>query len=123
VKDKKQEIKLEPLDIARRAVELASDKQAEDIVLLDTRQATSYTDYVIVCSAESDRQLDAIFKEILDTMKKELSASFHTEGTSESGWILLDYLGVVIHIFSQELRDYYKLESIYDNSPRLLTIQ
>ena len=114
---------LEPIEIARRAVELASDKQAEDIVLLDTRQATSYTDYIVICSAESDRQIDAVYKEILDTLKKEKVTSFHSEGSSDSGWILLDYLGVIIHIFSKELRDYYNLETIYDKSPRLLRIQ
>jgi ribosome-associated protein len=102
---------------------LALDKQAEDVVLLDTRQAASYTDYIVICSAETDRQLDAIHREILDALKKESVAPYRSEGDSESGWILMDYLGVVIHIFSRELRDYYSLESVYEKAARLLTIQ
>jgi ribosome-associated protein len=118
-----KEIELDSLQIARRAVELASDKQAEDVVLLDARQAASYTDYIVICSAESDRQLDAIQNEIMDTLKKESVLPYKSEGSSDSGWILLDYLGVVIHMFSRELRDYYSLESVYEKAPRLLTIQ
>jgi ribosome-associated protein len=102
---------------------LASDKQAEDVVLLDARQAASYTDYIVICSAESDRQLDAIQNEIMDSLKKESVLPYKSEGSSDSGWILLDYLGVVIHMFSRELRDYYSLESVYEKAPRLLTIQ
>ena len=102
---------------------MALDKQAEDVVLLDTRQATSYTDYIVICSAETDRQLDAIQGEIMDMLKKESILPYKSEGSSDSGWILLDYLGVVIHMFSRELRDYYSLESVYEKAPRLLTIQ
>lgn len=102
---------------------MASDKQAEDVVLLDVRQAASYTDYIVICSAESDRQLDAIQNEIMDTLKKESILPYKSEGSSDSGWMLLDYLGVVIHMFSRELRDYYSLESVYEKAPRLLTIQ
>jgi ribosome-associated protein len=109
--------------MARRAVELASDKQAEDVVLLDIRKATSYTDFIVICSAESDRQLDAIQGEIYDTLKKESVIPYRSEGSSESGWILMDYLGVVVHIFSAQLRNYYNLETVYDKASRLLTIQ
>ncbi|MCX6006167.1 MAG: ribosome silencing factor [Chloroflexi bacterium] len=111
------------MEIARRAVELASDKQAEDVILLDARQAASYTDYIVICSAESDRQLDAIHREILDNLKKNSILPYKSEGSSDSGWMLVDYIGVVIHIFSRELRDYYNLESVFEKAPRLLTIQ
>ena len=120
---KDKEIELDSLEIARRAVELASDKQAEDVILLDTRKAASYTDYIVICSAESDRQLDAIHREILDTLKKNSVLPYKSEGNSDSGWMLVDYLGVVIHIFSRELRDYYNLESVFEKATRLLTIQ
>jgi ribosome-associated protein len=118
-----KEIDLEPLEIARWAVELASDKQAEDIALLDARQTCSYTDYIVICSGETDRQMDAIQQEILDTLKKASVIPYRSEGNSDSGWILLDYLGVVIHIFSKEVRDFYCLESVYEKAPRLLRIQ
>ena len=111
------------MEIARRAVELASDKQAEDVVLLDMRQACSFTDYIVICSGDSDRQVDAIHHEILNSLKKESALPYRSEGDADSGWILMDYLGVVIHIFSKELRRFYDLESVYGKAIRLLTIQ
>ena len=118
-----KDIYLQPLEIARRVVELASEKQAEDIVLIDARQACSFTDYIVICSGETDRQLDAIRREITEALKKE-SLTFHkSEGDSDSGWILLDYVDVVIHIFSREMRNYYHLESIYEKAPQLIRIQ
>jgi len=118
-----EEKSLEPIEIARRAVELASDKQAEDVVLLDTRQACSFTDYIVICSGESDRQLDAIQNEITKSLGRESVKLYRGEGDSESGWILMDYLDVVIHIFSKEMRNFYDLENVYEKAPRLLRIQ
>jgi ribosome-associated protein len=77
----------------------------------------------VICSGDSDRQLDAIHHEILDSLKKEAVSSYRSEGDSESGWILIDYLGVVVHIFSKEMRGFYDLESVYEKAPRLLRIQ
>lgn len=109
--------------MARRAVELASDKQAEEVVLLDARKACSFTDYIVICSGDSDRQVDAIHREILNSLKKESAIPFHSEGDADSGWILLDYAGVIVHIFSKELRGFYSLENVYEKALRLLTIQ
>lgn len=117
------EKQLQPIEIARHTVELASDKLAEDVVLLDTRQACSFTDYIVICSGETDRQIDAIRNEILDSMKKLSVTPYRSEGYSESGWVLIDFLGVVVHIFSREMRGFYDLESVYEKAPRLLTIQ
>lgn len=102
---------------------MASDKQAEEVVLLDTRQSCSFTDYIVICSGETDRQIDAIFHEILTELKKYSAIPYHSEGDAESGWILIDYLGVIIHIFSRELRNFYDLENVYEKAPRLLRIQ
>jgi ribosome-associated protein len=93
------------------------------VVLLDMRQACSFTDYIVICSGDSDRQLDAIHHEILDSLKKESALPYRSEGDSDSGWILMDYLGSVIHIFSKEMRLFYDLESVYEKAVRLLTIQ
>ena len=102
---------------------MASDRQAEDVVLLDMRQACSFTDYIVICSGDSDRQLDAIHHEILDSLKRESALPYRSEGDSDSGWILMDYLGSVVHIFSKEMRRFYDLESVYEKAVRLLTIQ
>ncbi len=93
------------------------------MVLLDMRSACSFTDYIVICSGESDRQLDAIHNEILDTLRKESVIPYRSEGRSESGWILLDYLSVVVHIFSRDMRSFYDLENVYVKAPRLLSIQ
>jgi len=102
---------------------LASDKQAEEVVLLDTRQVCSFADYIVICSGETDRQIDAILNEITRSLKKLSVIPYHSEGNSDSGWVLLDYAGLVIHIFSRELRDYYRLENVYEKAPQLLRIQ
>lgn len=104
-------------------MELALDKQAEDVVLLDMRQVCSFTDYVVICSAETDRQIDAIRNEIMESLGRESVRLYHSEGQSDSGWILLDYLGAVIHIFSRQMRNFYDLENVYQKAPRLLRIQ
>ena len=93
------------------------------MVLLDVRQACSFTDYIVVCSGDSDRQVDAIHREMLNSLKKESAIAYHSEGDADSGWILLDYEGVVVHIFSKELRGFYSLENVYEKAVRLLTIQ
>lgn len=93
------------------------------MVLLDTRQACSFTDYIVICSGESDRQLDAIQNEITKSLGRESVKPYRGEGDSESGWILMDYLDVVIHIFSKEMRNFYDLENVYEKAPRLLRIQ
>lgn len=102
---------------------MASDKQAEEVVLLYTRQVCSFADYIVICSGETDRQIDAILGEITRSFKKLSIIPYHSEGNSDSGWVLLDYAGVVIHIFSRELRDYYRLENVYEKAPQLLRIQ
>ena len=93
------------------------------MVLLDVRQACSFTDYIVVCSGDSDRQVDAIHREMLNSLKKESAIPYHSEGDADSGWILLDYAGVVVHIFSKDLRGFYSLENVYEKAVRLLTIQ
>jgi ribosome-associated protein len=93
------------------------------VVLLDARQACSFADYIVICSGETDRQIDAVLGEITTELKKAGVVPYHSEGNSGSGWVLLDCSGVVIHVFSRELRDYYRLDSVYERAPQLLRIQ
>jgi len=104
-------------------VEAASDKQAGDIVLLDTRQLCSFADYFVICSAESDRQISAIADEIEKALKEEGVISHHSEGTAESGWVLLDFGDVLVHIFSSDQRGYYKLDELWGSAAPVVTIQ
>jgi len=78
--------------------------------LLDTRGICGFADYFVIVSGESARQLNAISDEIMQTLKKGAIAPLHREGTAASGWMLLDYGDVIVHIFSSEEREYYKLD-------------
>jgi len=104
-------------------VEAASDKQAIDIVLLDTRDVCSFADYFVICSGDSPRQIDAIRDEIEHVLKKRHILPHHHEGGTDSGWLLLDYGSVVIHIFAPLERDYYQLDRLWSQANALVRIQ
>jgi len=114
---------LETIDIARQAVEAASDKQAIDIALLDTRDVCSFADYFVICSGDSSRQIEAIRDAIEQMMKKQGIQPHHYEGSTDSGWLLMDYGGIVIHIFTPEEREYYQLDKLWGQANTLVRIQ
>ena len=110
--------------LARLAVAAAEDKKGEDIILLDLRRLSSVTDYFVICSGAVDRQLDAISDNVIDMIRREQRLKpRHVEGSGEVGWILLDYIDVVVHIFTPSLRSYYNLEALWANAPVLLRMQ
>ena len=102
--------------MAHRVVNVLSDKQATDIVLLDTQGVCSFTDYFVICSGESTRQVKALVDAVTETLKKENVLPLHIEGTGDSGWVLLDYGAVVVHVFGAFERDYYQLEKLWENA-------
>src|SRR4030042_1100188 len=114
---------LEAIEIARRAVEAASGKQAMDIVLLDARTACSFADYFVICAGDSERQIRSIQDEIEHNLKNDGVLPHHHEGTIESGWLLLDYGDVIVHIFSALEREYYQLDKLWNEATPLLRIQ
>jgi ribosome-associated protein len=107
-------------ELARRVAELADAKQASDIVALDMRGLVSYTDFLIVCTARNERQARAIQDEVQGSLKRDdgLLAA-RVEGEREAHWILLDYLDCILHVFSSDTRDYYRLEALWGEAPRL----
>jgi len=104
-------------------VEAASDKQAGDIVLLDARAVCSFADYFVICSGETGRQLQAIYEEIEHALKKKGILPHHHEGTIDSGWLLLDYGNVIVHIFAALEREYYQLDKLWGEANLVLRIQ
>jgi ribosome-associated protein len=104
-------------------VDAASDKQAIDIVLLDVRGMCGFADYFVICAGESSRQIGAIEDAIEKTLRSEGAASAHREGSSDSGWILLDYGDVIIHVFGEEERQFYNLDGFWRNAKTVLSIQ
>lgn len=91
---------------------------------MDLREITPFADYFVICSVDSDRQSRTLKEIILDEIKKELAVlPLSTEGEPASGWILLDYNTVIVHIFSRQARAYYRLEELWKAAPVILKIQ
>src|SRR5262245_145488 len=110
-------------EIAGRIVELAEDKKAADIVLLDLSALTTMADYFVICSGGSERQLDAIAGGIVDGMREEGVRPFGREGTAASHWVLVDFGGVIVHVFTPPERDYYDLERHWSEAKTVLRVQ
>ena len=112
-----------PLELARRIVELAEDKKAADIVLLDLAGLTTLADYFVICSGGSERQLDAIADGIISTLRDEKQKPIGREGVPASHWVLLDFGSVIVHIFTPPERDYYGLEKHWSEAKTVLRVQ
>jgi nicotinate-nucleotide adenylyltransferase len=112
-----------PLEVARRIVELAEDKKAADIVLLDLAGLTTLADAFVICSGGSERQLDAIADGIIEGMRAEKIRPIGREGTAVSHWVLVDFGSVVVHIFTPPERDYYSLEKHWSEAKTVLRVQ
>ena len=111
---------MSPEDLTQAIAAFAADKKAIDIVALDLRGIAGYTDFFLICSGGSDRQTKAIHDGIHEGMKKEKDTlPRRVEGLSEARWILMDYLDCVVHVFTPDTRDYYRLEQLWGDVPRL----
>jgi ribosome-associated protein len=102
------------------AVAAARDRKAEDIVVLDLRSASGFTDYFVICTGNNPRQITAI----ADAVREKLKHDFDerptlTEGVDRSEWILLDYFNFVVHVFSRDCRSFYGLERLWGNAERI----
>ena len=116
--------RLEPIELARHIIQLVEEKKGEDILLLDISELDAFTDYFVFCNGSSDRQLKALQESVLESAKKDLQIiPWSKEGTGESGWVLLDYGDVIVHLFSPEKRAYYDLEGLWNEGKVLLHIQ
>ncbi len=110
--------------LARGIVELISDKKGSDIVLLDIRRVSLLADYFVICSGASERQLRAIVDEVLEKVKKEAGVvPLNVEGVPSSGWVLVDYGSVIVHIFAPSLREYYSLERLWSEATMVVRVQ
>jgi ribosome-associated protein len=106
------------LQLAHRIADVATEKLATDIVILDMREVVTYTDYFVICSGRNPRQTQAIAEELRETLKREDRAiARHADGERQGDWILLDYLDVVVHVFTPDARAFYRLESLWGEVP------
>ena len=119
-----REWSLEEQALARRIVEIASDKQASDIVLLDIRPIASVADYFVVLSTGSERQMAAVVRDLEQTLRNEDGVRpLRVEGQAASGWVLMDYGDVIVHLFSVEQRAFYRLEELWSTAVPLVRMQ
>ena len=117
-----EELELEPLEVAQFVVDVASDKLAEDIVLLDLRGLAPFADYFVIMSAESSRQIEALEQDLTQALKDAGVPRHRREGTPASGWVLLDFSDVIIHVFSPEEREFYDLEHLWQRAPQVVRV-
>jgi ribosome silencing factor RsfS/YbeB/iojap len=114
----------EPLELARHAIDAIVDIKGEDVLLLDLRNLTVMTDYFVIGTANSDRQLNAMAMRVRETVKENQRViPTQVEGRGEDGWILMDYGSVIVHLFLPDTRRYYDLEGFWKEAPVLVKIQ
>ncbi len=114
---------LDPGQLARAAVDIASDKKASDVILLDIRDVTTIADYFVICSGNNRRQIQAIADAIDKQLGDQGAKVFHREGVAEVGWILLDFGDVIIHVFGPKEREYYQLERLWSEAKTVVYLQ
>ena len=109
---------LDPLAEAQLIAAVAQDKLAQDVVILDMRPVTVFTDFFVIATGQNERQTKGIYDEVYARLKKEAGLTPRaTDGVREATWILADYLDVVLHVFTPEARGFYQLEDLWGDVP------
>ena len=109
--------------LARALVDAAADRKAADVVLLDLRPVSIIADYFVICSGSSERQINAVTRALIDVAAELGVDSKRIEGTSDGGWVLLDFQDVIAHVFSPQQRAFYRLDELWRDAQPLLMIQ
>lgn len=111
---------IDGLQTARDAREALGDKKALDLVLLDVRGVSQVTDYILMATATSTPHLKALSDEVQRVLKKNRGLHcYRKAGDKDGGWIVLDYIDVIIHVFSTQAREYYAIEELWPEAPRI----
>ena len=106
-------------EVAVVAARAAADRQAEDIVILDVHELIVITDLFVICTGTSDRQVKTVVEEVEKALRALGQKPVRREGEQEARWVLLDYVDVVVHVFAEEEREYYDLERLWRDAPRV----
>jgi ribosome-associated protein len=115
---------LEGLELAEKIAGILSDRKAEDVVVLDIHALASFADFFVLATGTSERQLGALAEALDNELDKDHDTTVaQIEGKPDSGWVLMVYRDVVVHIFSEEMREYYRLDRIWAAAPAVLRLQ
>ena len=114
---------LEPKRLAHRIAGLLSDKKAEDVLLLDVSKLSAFADYFVIASGQTERQIEALLRSVSEGLKEENVKPISKEGTPNTGWVLVDYGDVVVHLFTPELRSFYDLEGLWHQATTVVHLQ
>ncbi|MGB0389197.1 MAG: ribosome silencing factor [Ardenticatenaceae bacterium] len=119
-----KEVILNAAEIARTIVNAIEERKGEDIVMLDLQEVSPIADYFVIATSDNERMLRALVRNVDEEMGKtyQLRAK-HVEGSPESGWVLMDYSWVIVHLFSRLQREFYRLENLWSDAPVVLRIQ
>jgi ribosome-associated protein len=114
---------LDSAQLARVAADVASDKKASDVMILDIQEVTTFADYFVICSGNSSRQINAVADAIEEELDKQGARLLHREGTADAGWVLLDFGDVIVHVFGAKEREYYRLERVWSEAKTVVYLQ
>jgi ribosome-associated protein len=114
---------LDPEQLAKAAIDIASDKKASDVLLLDIQGLTTIADYFVICSGNNSRQIQAIADTLVEDLRKQGAKLFYREGVADTGWVLLDFGDIIIHVFGPKEREYYRLERLWSDAKTVVYLQ
>lgn len=114
---------LNTLELARHIVTFLEDKKAEDIVLMDIHGLSDIADYFVICSTTSERMLQSLSDALSEHLKLQHAIPSRSEGLTGSGWTVLDVGPILVHLFSPDQRDYYRLEDLWHKGKVLVRLQ
>ena len=107
------------IEKVKRAAELLDSKKAYDIVALDLCGSTIIAEYFVICTAGSTPQMNALYDAVCEGMAKDGCPPLHVEGIKNAGWIVVDFDGVMVHIFSRQMRDFYGLDNLWADAKKI----
>lgn len=114
---------LDSTELAHKVIDVLLDKKGIDTLLLDVRGISLLADYFIISTGEVERQIKSMSEDVSRNLKKQGVLPSHVEGDAASGWVLMDYGEVVVHLFSPEMRDYYRLEELWRDAKVVVRVQ
>jgi ribosome-associated protein len=117
------DVSMEAQSLARDIAHVASDAHASDVLVLDIADLTTLADYFVLCTADNERMLRAITRALAEYGETPAAHLNRQEGTPDSGWVLMDFGDVIVHAFGKREREFYQLDRLWADAPRILVIQ